>query len=308
MGSITDVVKEGLKYPLNDWKKVLTLGVIFLVSSLVSFAMEYLVFDNIRIISDNAPFDTVQAALSSLPPNSIALIALSGIISLILMIFCSGYIYDVIKYAIEGKSELPGFADIKGLFVKGIRSFLVGIAYSILPAILFLLGLMLTVNEAVSGDVNMIGVVILLIAIVFAIFMSLVQIMALCNMIDKDEFAAAFRFNEIFALIKNLGWGRFIGILLFTVVAAMIISIFCGLIFGAIATVISIIFGSALVLSLVNMALDSLLLNPYMSIAISRVYGSIFNEANDAEFPAVRLLCRSRLAVHLVPFAEETAA
>ena len=291
MSSITDVVKEGLKYPLNDWKKVLTLGVIFLISSLVSFAMEYLVFDNMRIIiSDNAPFDTVQAALSSLPPNSIALIALSGIISLILMIFCSGYIYDVIKYAIEGKSELPGFADIKGLFVKGIRSFLVGIAYSILPAILFLLGLMLTVNEAVSGSVNMVGLVILLIAIAFAIFMSLVQVMALCNMIDKDEFAAAFRFNEIFALIKNLGWGRFIGILLFTVVAAMIISIFCGLIFGAVATGISIIFGSALVLSLVNMALDSLILNPYMSIAISRVYGSIFNEANNAELEANKKL------------------
>ena len=170
MSSITDVVKEGLKYPLNDWKKVLTLGVIFLISSLVSFAMEYLVFDNIRIISDNAPFDTVQAALSSLPPNSIALIALSGIISLILMIFCSGYIYDVIKYAIEGKSELPGFSDIKGMFMKGIRAFIVGLAYSILPLILFLLGLMLTVNEAVSGSVNMIGVVILLIAIVFAIF------------------------------------------------------------------------------------------------------------------------------------------
>ena len=287
MSSITDVVKEGLKYPLNDWKKVLTLGIIFLISSLVSFAMEYLVFDNMRIISDNAPFDTVQAALSSLPPNSIALIALSGIISLILMIFCSGYIYDVIKYAIEGKSELPGFADIKGLFVKGIRSFLVGIAYSILPAILFFLGLMLTVNEAVSGSVNMIGVVILLIAIVFAIFMSLLQVMALSNMIDKDEMAAAFRFKEIFALIKNLGWGRFIGILLFTVVAAMIISIFFGLIFGAIASAISIIFGSALVLSLVNMALDSLLLNPYMSIAISRVYGSIFNEANNVELEAI---------------------
>lgn len=279
MSSITDVVKEGLKYPFNDWKKVLTLGVIFLISSLVSFAMEYLVFDNIRIISDNAPFDSVQAALSSLPPSSIALIVLSGIISLILMIFCSGYIYDVIKYAIEGKSELPGFADIKGMFVKGIRSFLVGIAYSILPAILFLLGLMLTVNEAVSGSVNMVGVVILLIAIVFAIFMSLVQVMALSNMIDKDELAAAFRFNEIFALIKNLGWGRFIGILLFTVVAAMIVSIFCGLIFGAIAGVISIIFGSALVMNIVNMILDSLLLNPYMSIAISRIYGSVYSEA-----------------------------
>ena len=287
MTSITDVVKEGLKYPLNDWKKVLALGVIFLVSSLISLAMEYLVFDNIRILSENAPIDTVQAALASLPPSNLALIALSGIATLILMFFCTGYIYDVIKYSIEGKSELPGFSDIKGMFMKGIRAFIVGLAYSILPAILFFLGLMLTVNEAVSGSVNMIGVVILLIAIVFAIFMSLVQIMALCNMIDKDEFGAAFRFNEILALIKNFGWGRFIGILLFTVVAAMIISVFFGFIFGAIATGISIIFGSALVLALVNQIFDSLLLSPYMSIALSRIYGSIYKEANNAELEAI---------------------
>ena len=281
MGSITDVVKEGLKYPFNDGKKVLTFGIIFLVSSLVSLAMEYLVFDNIRILTDNAPIDTVQAALSSLPPSSMALMVLSWIVTLVLMIFCSGYVYDVIKYAIDGRSELPGFADIKGLFIKGIRSFIVGIAYSILPAILFFLGLMLTVNESVSGSVNAIGTIILLIAIAFAIFAALLQVMALCNMVDKDELAAAFRFNEILALIKNLGWGRYIGILFFTVIAVMIVSVFCGFIFGVIASVISFIAGSAFVMALVNIILNSLLLNPYTSIVFSRVYGSVYREASN---------------------------
>ena len=281
MSSITDVVKEGLKYPFNDGKKVLTFGIIFLVSSLVSLAMEYLVFDNIRILSDNAPIDTVQAALSAIPPSSMALVVLSWIVTFVLMIFCSGYLYDIIKYAIEGRSELPGFADIKGLFIKGIRSFIVGIAYSILPAILFFLGLMLTVNESVSGSVNTIGAIILLISIVFAIFVALLQVMALCNMVDKDELAAAFRFKEILALIKNLGWGRYIGILFFTVMAIMIVSVFCSFIFGAIATVFSIIIGSAFVMALVNLILNSLLLNPYSSIVFSRVYGSVYREASN---------------------------
>lgn len=281
MSSITDVVKEGLKYPLNDGKKVLTLGIIFLISSLVSLAMEYLSFDNMRILADNAPIDTVQAAFAALPPNSLALIALSGIVTLVLMIFCSGYIYDVIKYGIEGKSELPEFKDIKGLFIKGIRTFLVGIAYSILPIILFFLGLMLTVNESVGSSVNAIGGIIILIAIVFAIFCALMEVMALCHMIDKDELAAAFRFKEILALIKNLGWGRFIGILLFAIIAMMIISVFFGFIFGAVASIISIITGSAFVLALVNMILNSLLVDPYISIAISRIYGSVYREASN---------------------------
>jgi hypothetical protein len=232
MSSITDVVKEGLKYPFNDGKKVLTLGVIFLISSLVSLLMQYFVFDNMRILADNAPVDTIQAAISALPPTNMTLIVLSWIVTFILMIFCSGYIYDIIKYGIEGKSELPEFKDIKGIFIKGIRSFIVGIAYSILPVILFLLGLMLAVNESVSGSVNAIGGIIIVIAIAFAIFAALLEIMALCNMVDKDELAAAFRFKEILALIKNLGWGRYIGILLFAIIAIMIISVFFSFIFG----------------------------------------------------------------------------
>ena len=51
-----------------------------------------------------APVDTAQAALSAIPPSSMALIVLSWIVTFILMVFASGYIYDVIKYGIEGKT------------------------------------------------------------------------------------------------------------------------------------------------------------------------------------------------------------
>lgn len=283
MASITDVVKEGLKYPFNDGKKVLTFGIIFLLSSLVSLAMEYLVYDNMRILANAAPIETVQGAISAIPPSSFALIVLSWIITFVLMVFCSGYIYDVIKYGIEGKFELPDFKDIKGLFIKGLRSFVVGLVYSILPMILFFLGIMLTVNEAVGSSVNMIGAIILIIAIFFAIFVALVQVMALCNMVDKDEFAAAFRFKEILALIKNLGWGRYIGILLFAVIAVMIISVFFSFLFTAIASAIGILVGSAFILSLIYLILNAVLINPYVSIAISRIYGSIYKEAKKLE-------------------------
>ena len=65
MASITDYVKEGLKYPFNDYKKVLTFGIIFLISSLISFLMQYFVFDSIRVMGNSAPINTVQAAFSA---------------------------------------------------------------------------------------------------------------------------------------------------------------------------------------------------------------------------------------------------
>ena len=283
MSSITDVVKEGLKYPFNDGKKVLTLGIILVVSSLVSLFMEYMVFDNMQIMADSAPIDTVQAAIAALPPSNMALVVLSWIVSLIFALFCAGYLYNVIKYSIEKRSELPGFSDIKGIFVNGIKTIIVQIAYMILPLILFFLGMMLAVNEAVSSSVNTIGGIIIVIAMIFLIFAALVEIMAICNMVAKDDLKAAFDFKGILAQIKSIGWGRFIGIIIFAGIVIAIISIFFEIIFGAIATGLSILFGSALVLVLTKTILDSLLVSPYISIVLNRVYGSIYREANSIE-------------------------
>lgn len=283
MSSITDVVKEGLKYPFNDGKKVLTLGIILLVSSLVSIFMDYMVFDNMRVLADAAPVETVQAAISALPPSNVALVVLSWIITFALAIFCAGYLYNVIKYSIENRSDLPGFADIKNIFVNGIKIIIVEIAYMILPGILLLLGIMLAVNEAVSSSVNTIGGILIVIAIVFAIFAALMEIMAICNMVEKDNLKAAFDFNGILAQIKKIGWGRFIGILLFTGIVIAVLSVFLDLIFGAIATGLSILLGSALVLILTRTIFDSLLVSPYMGIVLSRIYGSIYREANKLE-------------------------
>ena len=283
MASITDVVKEGLKYPFNDGKKVLTLGGLFLLTSLISLFMNYFVFDSLKVIENNAPLETFNALLGAIPPSNMALIVVSWILTFIVLLFVSGYLYDVIKYGIEGRYELPEFKDIKGIFRNGIRNIIVGIAYSILPGIVFLLGLMLTVNKAVGPSVNAIGGIILLLAIVFAIFVSMFEVIAMCNMIAKDELKAAFDFSEILALIKNLGWGKLFGILLFAVIAVMILVVFLEFIFGGISLLISMVIGSAMALVIVKIIFDSLLINPYVSIVISRIYGSIYRQANDLE-------------------------
>ena len=288
MASITDVVKEGLKYPFNDGKKVLTLGGLFLLTSLISLFMNYFVFDSLRVIENNAPLETFNALLGAIPPSNMALIVVSWILTFIVLLFVSGYLYDVIKYGIEGRYELPEFKDIKGIFLNGIRNILVGIAYSILPGIVFLLGLMLTVNKAVGPSVNAIGGIILLVAIVFAIFVSMFEVIAMCNMVAKDELKAAFNFSEILALIKNLGWGKLFGILLFAVIAVMILVVFLEFIFGGISLLISMVIGSAMALVIVKIIFDSLLINPYVSIVISRIYGSIYRQANDLELETAK--------------------
>lgn len=283
MTSITDYVKEGLKYPFNDGKKVLTLGVIFLISSLVSFLMSYFIFDSIRLIESNNTLGTVNSVFSAIPQSNMPLIVLSWLISFILLLFASGYLYDIIKYSIEGRKELPEFSDIKGIFLKGIRTFIVGIAYAIVPFLLFILGVMLSANENVGAAVNSIGAIILFISIIVTIFVALVEIMALSNMIAHDELSAAFRFKEILALVKNIGWGKYIGVLIFAFIVVVVLSVFLRFIASMICFGLAALLGSALVLALSSLILNSLFINSYLSVVFGRIFGSIYREAVNGE-------------------------
>lgn len=283
MTSITDYVKEGLKYPFNDGKKVLTLGVIFLISSLVSFLMSYFIFDSIRLIENNTTLGTVNSVFSVIPQSNMPLIVLSWLISFILLLFASGYLYDIIKYSIEAKKELPEFSDIKGIFLKGIRTFIVGIAYSIVPFLLFILGVMLSANENVGAAVNSIGGIILFISIIVTIFVALIELMALSNMIAHDELSAAFRFKEILALVKNIGWGKYIGVLIFAFIVVVVLSVFLRFIASMISFGLGALLGSALVLALSSLVLNSLFINSYLSVVFGRIFGSIYREAVNGE-------------------------
>ena len=283
MTSITDYVKEGLKYPFNDGKKVLTLGVIFLISSLVSFLISYFICDSIRLIENNTTLGTVNSVFSVIPQSNMPLIVLSWLISFILLLFASGYLYDIIKYSIEGRKELPEFSDIKGIFLNGIRSFIVGIAYSIVPFLLFILGVMLSANENVGAAVNSIGAIILFISIIVTIFVALVEIMALSNMIAHDELSAAFRFKEILALVKNIGWGKYIGVLIFAFIVVVVLSVFLRFIVSMISFGLGALLGSALVLALSSLVLNSLFINSYLSVVFGRIFGSIYREAINGE-------------------------
>ena len=52
MASITDCVVEGLKYPFNDIKKLLGLGILFVIFDLISMSFTLKTVDVTRMIVD----------------------------------------------------------------------------------------------------------------------------------------------------------------------------------------------------------------------------------------------------------------
>ena len=276
MASITDCVVEGLKYPFNDIKKLLCLGSLFALISALSVFMSYKSFELFRFtvhLAENTNSTLSHLSFSQLPAGDFHFVIGLAIVSFIVSLFIMGYHYDIVKFSIEKKEDLPGFADILGIFVKGIKYFAVVLAYNIIPIIIFAVGC------ALIGDSSALLVIFLISALLFIIAFFLL-IMALNNMIAHDSIKKAFDFREIFDNISNLGWGKYIGIILFTIIVYMIIMAAAGVILSFITAIFTAtISNQALNVSVFMAIIEGLFINSYGAVFYNRVCGSIYGEA-----------------------------
>lgn len=276
MASITDCVKEGLKYPFNDIKKLLGFGGLFALISAISVFMSVKSFDIFRNtvhIVEKTNSTVSHLSFSQLPAGDIYLVAGLAIISFIISLFIMGYQYDVVKFSIEKKSDLPGFKDILGMFIKGIKYFLVTVAYNIIPILVLAGGILLV------GDSSILPVIILISVLLFIIAYFLL-IMALNNMIAHDSLKKAFDFKEITGNIANLGWGKYIGIIIFTIIVYMIIMVAVSFVLSFIAVMLAAtISNQAIVISIVIAVIEGLFIDSYGTVFFNRVCGSIYRES-----------------------------
>lgn len=276
MASITDCVKEGLKYPFNDIKKLLVVGVLFALISALSTFISVRSFDIFRTTVHTIENTNVTAShltFSQLPAGDIYLVIGLAIVSFVIFLFIFGYQYNIVKFSIEKKEDLPGFSDILGIFIKGIKYFVVILAYNIIPMIIFVAGIIL------GGESSVLIAVFLISAVLFVIAYFL-MIMALNNMIAHDSIKKAFDLREIVDNIANLGWGKYIGIILFTIIVQMIIVVAANFVFSILTVIFAAtINNQALVISFVIAIIEGLFVDSYGAIFFNRVCGSVYRES-----------------------------
>ncbi len=276
MASITDCVVEGLKYPFNDLKKLLGCGVLFALMSAISVFIGAKSFDIFRTtmhIVENTTGFLSHVPFSQLPAGDIYLVAGLAIIGFIISLFIFGYQYNIVKFSIDKRNDLPGFSDILGMFINGIKYFLVTVAYNIIPMIVLIGGITLV------GDSSMLMVIFLVSAVLFIIAYFLL-IMALNNMIAHDSIKKAFDLREIIDNIANLGWGKYIGIILFTIIVYMIIMVAVSFILSLITGVfIATVSNQAFAVSIFIAIIEGLFADSYATLFFNRVCGSIYRES-----------------------------
>lgn len=278
MVSITDCVVEGLKYPFTDIKRLLGLGVLFAIFDLLSTALTIKTVDISRMAIDtlekNANLTASGLKLSMFPSADIYLGLAMIVMGFVVALFIMGYQYNVVSFSIDKKDDLPGFGDILGMFVKGVKYFAVSLVYSIPAVLVMALGIL--VNAFNSSAF----LAVMLISFLFMVVCYLILIMALNNMIAHDSIKKAFDLSEIFANISNLGWGKYIGTVIFTVVVIMIINIAIGIILSILTVAFAAtINNQAIAVSIFIGILEALFVSSYCSVFLSRVCGSIYRES-----------------------------
>lgn len=270
--SITDYVVEGLKYPFNDIKKLLSFGVLFALFNLIFLFISTTSLDILRAYSALESTGINVVNISQLPASLVNMVIGLIIIGFIVCLLIMGYEWKLLKFSIDKKDELPGIYNVIDLFVNGIRYFIVVVAYNIIPTIIFVVGAML-------GNGSF-GIHVILLSGLFYMISYFVLIMALNNMVAYDEIKKAFDLREIFANISNIGWIKYIGAIVFTFVVYLIICAALSFVLMFVTLIIAgFINNQAIVISAILAVISGLFVSSYIGIFYNRVFGSLYNKA-----------------------------
>jgi len=195
---IREIIKDALRYPLSDWRKLLFLGIIIWFSGIVNIAMDYTTDYPVLRILFGAGF-------------------LVGFLA-------NGYLFKILKSSLHGAKELPEFNAWTTMLIDGFKVFIVFIVYLILPVLaLIQLNPPTFFAGQVMPDVSLEilsfpwlafgGWPEIMIAPLFIYTILIIPafLLAISNMAYyKGEFRSAFGFREIFDDIVSIGWIKLI--------------------------------------------------------------------------------------------------
>ena len=194
-------------------------------------------------------------------------VGIAGLIMLIPIlgqIVVGGWGLEITKRVIRRDPEpLPDWSDFGGYLVKGLQVFVVGLAYA-LPIILVAICsnvLVFFVDESGGGSDMLetisivVSVCISCFSMLYGIFLGFMVPAALGNFAAKEEFGAAFRFSEVFGLVRAAP-------------VAYLLVLVGGFVSGLVA-----------MLGLVACIIGIIITAPYASAINAHLQGQAYNEA-----------------------------
>ena len=215
--SLTNLIKNSMKYPLTDKKKLLTLGIIVTITSIISTIINYIILSTAYHIN-----------YEEIPTNTWIIIGILTLIYFIISIYIFGYQLNVMKNATEENYIIPEFNKPIEKLINGLKGIIVYIVYLIIPTII------ISTASIIGGTI---GTILIVIGSILLIYASLISLMAIVHMAaNNNKINYAFQFKEINKIIKDISWIRYIGTIIILALIFLIISLAAELIISIISS------------------------------------------------------------------------
>ena len=250
---ISELLKDALRYPFSDWKKILIYGILILIGNIITFITFIGTFLGIKDVAVKI------------------ILFITGYI--IFGFLINGYKFKIIKTSLDGVGELPKFNNWLEIFINGIKVYLVTVVY-LLPGILIIIFAGLSLLPTLVGlgsnlssiNINtflsfLTAAILVFIALLYMLIILPINYMAIAHMANNNsELRAAFKVHDIIDKIRYIGWGNLI--LWYLVIGTIYIII------SIVGTIITGIF--SIINPIVSIILNSLILYPYLDIYLNR--------------------------------------
>ena len=255
---IFEILKDSVKYPFKDFKMLLIIGVILLISS---------IFDAVGSYTENT-----------------SVMLLGMIISLLISFLVMGYSLDILKVSIDLEDTIPQL-DLKSNFKNGLKLFLVTIIYYIIPIIVTVVAAIVTggyaifkladldptgnatsaeiANHLLTPDFIAAIAIVAVVAVVLYIIFTLLALMGEAILAKTGSIDDAVSFGQSYRDLRQIGIGKTLAVLIL-----LYIVIFIAVIIGAALFLIPI--GGALIVRLI--------LAPFLVFMQYRAFGLLYSQ------------------------------
>ena len=178
--------------------------------------------------------------------KKVGVAALIVLIPVIGQLLIAGWGFEITRRLIKGDpAPLPDWSEFGEMIGSGLKVAVVWFAY-MLPVILLQVCLQVAIlgsaesldNDALTAGLSFVVFCISCLVFIYALIMALIVPAALGNMAAKSELSAAFRFGEVFGLVRAQP-GAYVMVLLGGMVAGFVASL------GVIACFIGVFFTAA---------------------------------------------------------------
>ena len=161
----------------------------------------------------------------------------------IVNLIVTGYASRVLKES-PGADSPPKLENYGDMFIDGLKIVIVSVIYMLVPLVLIAAGvgsffaagimeggpdfMLRGFSPAYMGLLSGTGLALALIGVLIAFVMLIILAAGIAHMIKTGKFGKAFAFGEILAVIRKIGWGKYIAWLILIVVLAGIVGAIAG--------------------------------------------------------------------------------